>query len=121
MVTAVDRIVYYVSDMGRSVRFWRELLGRGPSFFSPGWVRFDIGPVALTLHEGRAVEGGHPHAGGGVVLMCDDLEAECRRLKSAGVPFRFEFHHTGTGDAYAGCLDPDGNEILLVGPVTPPE
>src|SRR5215831_5314411 len=41
-----------VSDMDRSVRFYRDVLGLKLKFQSPDWSEFDLGPNTLALHGG---------------------------------------------------------------------
>jgi catechol 2,3-dioxygenase-like lactoylglutathione lyase family enzyme len=41
-----------VSDMERSVRFYRDTLGLKLRFQSPDWSEFDLGPTTLALHGG---------------------------------------------------------------------
>ena len=41
-----------VSDMERSVRFYRDTLGLKLRFQSPDWSEFDLGSTTLALHGG---------------------------------------------------------------------
>jgi lactoylglutathione lyase len=41
-----------VSDMGRSVGFYRDVLGLKLRFESPEWTEFDLGGTTLALHGG---------------------------------------------------------------------
>src|SRR2546427_5696732 len=41
-----------VSDMDRSVRFYRETVGLKLRFQSPDWTEFDIDSSTLALHSG---------------------------------------------------------------------
>jgi lactoylglutathione lyase len=41
-----------VSDMDRSVRFYRDTLGLKLRFQSPDWTEFAVGPNTLALHGG---------------------------------------------------------------------
>ena len=68
MFSKVDYIMVNVSDMSRSVAFYRDILGLPLKFESPGWSEFQTGATTLALHlirtrEGR--EGGAPAGPGG--------------------------------------------------------
>jgi lactoylglutathione lyase len=41
-----------VSDMDRSVRFYRDVLGLKLKFQSPEWTEFDVDSTTLALHGG---------------------------------------------------------------------
>src|SRR2546425_6399126 len=41
-----------VSDMDRSVRFYRDTLGLKLRFQSPDWTEFDMGSSTIALHGG---------------------------------------------------------------------
>ena len=41
-----------VSDMERSVQFYRDTLGLKLRFQSPDWTEFDLGTTTLALHGG---------------------------------------------------------------------
>src|SRR5262245_44122864 len=43
--------IVMVSDMDRSVRFYRDLLGLKMRFDSPFWTEFDMGTTTLALHH----------------------------------------------------------------------
>ena len=46
-----DYIIVYVSDMQRSVAFYRDVLGLPLKFSSPGWTEFITGTTTLALHR----------------------------------------------------------------------
>ena len=58
MFTKVDYIKVNVSDMSRSVAFYRDILGLPLKFQSPGWSEFQTGATTLALHLIRARGGG---------------------------------------------------------------
>jgi catechol 2,3-dioxygenase-like lactoylglutathione lyase family enzyme len=54
MFSKVDYIKVNVSDMSRSVAFYRDILGLPLKFQSPGWSEFQTGATTLALHLIRA-------------------------------------------------------------------
>ena len=110
------QIVLYVENMERALAFYREFLGVQTLYQSPGWSTFRSGGVVVGLHDGRRLDGGHPHANAVPAFRVDNLKTAVERVKELGGRFRFEEHAAGNGDAYAAFADPDGNEVMLVGP-----
>ena len=52
MFTQIDYTMVVVSDMARSVAFYRDLLGIPLKFESPDWTEFLTGTTTLALHGG---------------------------------------------------------------------
>ena len=48
----VNYAIVFVSDMARSVSFYREVLGLPLRFESPGWTEFATDGATLVLHPG---------------------------------------------------------------------
>ena len=68
-----------VSDMDRSVRFYRDILGLKLRFQSPDWSEFDTGGTTLALHGGgkaASVPQGREQIAGtaSIGFNVDDLE-----------------------------------------------
>lgn len=47
----VNYAIIFVSDMGRSVSFYRDVLGLPLKFESPGWTEFATEGATLALHK----------------------------------------------------------------------
>ena len=113
VVTTLDHVYYWVSDMERAVRFYREILGLSlTSQEGENWAVFDAGGRQFALH--RAVEG-HPSTPGGAtaVFSVDDLDRARTVLSERGV----QFGHEGDVEGYArfaSFQDPDGNTVQLI-------
>ena len=105
-----DCVFYYVSDLERSIRFYRDVLGL--KLISQDIVaRFDIDGVLFEVvpaHDHSVVK----HAGNArLCLRVGNVEEALEELRAKGV-------HTGQaeskGTGKLGCFeDPDGNEICL--------
>lgn len=105
-----DCVFYYVSDMERAIRFYRDVLGF--KFVSRDDVaRFDIDGVLFELvpasEKSALRDGGNAR----LCLRVADVEQALKQLQGKGA-------RTGQAQRKAtgvlGCVeDPDGNEICL--------
>ena len=57
MFSKVDYVMVNVSDMRRSVAFYRDTLGLRLKFESPGWSEFETGERRSRLHAGTRAAG----------------------------------------------------------------
>ena len=126
MFSKVDYIMVNVSDMSRSVGFYRDILGLSLKFESPGWSEFQTGPTTLALHLIRArggAEGGapaEPLAGTcSIGFSVEDLAATHRELAARGAQFiRAPTEQANEGIRLAVCVDPDGLAIAFAQPLS---
>lgn len=114
----VNYAIVFVSDMKRSVAFYRDALGLPLKFESPGWTEFATDGATLALHasEGAATEGDNPlevPAGrcrpGISVVNIDEFH---KRMLDKNVPCVQEPTET-FGVRIAQYLDPDGLGISV--------
>ena len=110
-----SRILLRPADLGRSRRFYRDVLGLA--------VYREFGPaddpaVVFFLGQGLLEVSGHgPGPAGGPVmiwLQVRDVRAEHSRLAAAGVPVRREPVTEPWGLTEMWIEDPDGVPIVLV-------
>ena len=105
-----DCVFYYVSDMERSIRFYRDVLG--VRFVSQDDVaRFDIGGVLFELVPAPDESALRGAGNARLCLRVDDVEQALKALQAKGA-------RTGRAQRKsAGVLgtvdDPDGNEVCL--------
>ena len=109
----VSYAIVFVSDMPRSVAFYRDVVGLPLRFESPGWSEFATEGATLALHRGepRAPEAsptgdlaaGHSRPG----LRVPDLDAFHQRMLAYQVPCQQPPTPT-FGTRIALYLDPDG-------------
>lgn len=118
MFQQVDYIMVTVSDMKRSVEFYRDILGIPLKFESPDWTEFQTGPTTLALHGGgtpkaRSEGKSENHAGTcSIGFSVSDLETTFHQLKSKGVVFVMPpTQREGEGIRLAVALDPDGMSL----------
>ena len=109
----VNYAIVFVSDMGRSVAFYRDVLGLPLRFESPGWTEFATEGATLALHGGEGTgsprDAALPEAAGRCRpgLSVPDLEAFHRRMVEQRVPCLQE-PKAIFGDRVAQYADPDG-------------
>ena len=111
-----ERFVIYVSDMERSVAFYRDTLGLSLKFSSPGWSEFNTGSTTLALHRhmGGASHQAEPAAGQcSLIFALDDLQAGYETLKAEGANFSMAPQKQPSGLTFAILHDPDGFSITL--------
>lgn len=125
-VQELGHVVFYVSDIERSVAFYRDVLGwrqlgppeGGPrmpiAMFSGGHTHhelllIEVGRDAAPIPSGRRV--GMYHIGLKVGDSDDDLRAALARLREHGIPIQGATDHGVSHSLY--IADPDGNEIEL--------
>jgi catechol 2,3-dioxygenase-like lactoylglutathione lyase family enzyme len=115
-----------VSDMSRSVAFYRDILGLSLKFESPGWSEFHTGATTLALHLIRARVGGEgrvpaePVAGTcSIGFSVEDLAATHRELVARGAQFVLApTEQANEGIRLTVCTDPDGLTISFAEPLT---
>lgn len=125
MFKRIDYVMVMVSDMSRSVRFYRDILGFRLRFESPGWTEFDTEGTTLALHGGASPgPQGTParqETRAGTLAMgltVSNLDATVRMLRQQGVPIVVEpTLRDGEGIRLAVFTDPDGLAISLAEPV----
>ena len=113
LVSRLNVVYLYVSEMERSLGFYRDLLGI-PLEGDGDWQEASVGGTRFALH--LAHEGIGPLSSGSVHVNLEvaDLETATERLRAAGVaveePMRDDW------GAAAGITDPDGYELYLFQP-----
>src|SRR5881397_3875178 len=104
-----------VSDMDRSVRFYRDTLGLKLRFQSPDWTEFDAGSTTLALHSGGVPASPDKERFAGrasIGFNVDNVDKLFEELKSKGVRAAMPpTERAGEGIRLAVMLDPDGLPI----------
>lgn len=116
MLKQLDYAMVVVSDMTRSVQFYRDTLGIPLKFESPDWTEFNTGTTTLALHGGGVPQqhsgppsGGKVAGSGSIGFNVADLDKTYEELKAKGV--RFVMPPTDqpeNGIKLAVAIDPDG-------------
>jgi lactoylglutathione lyase len=121
MFTQIDYTMVVVSDMARSVAFYRDLLGIPLKFESPDWTEFLTGTTTLALHGGGVKSetvsqgDGDKYAGTcSIGFNVADVDQTYEELKAKGVRFVMPpTQREGEGIKLAVCIDPDGLPIAF--------
>jgi lactoylglutathione lyase len=117
LVSRLNVVFLYVTDMEQSLRFYRDLLGI-PLDIDPhedGWAETMLpGGVRFALHR---THDGVGELGSGTVRLnfeVEGIDAAAERLRAAGVEVS-EVEHESWGSACA-LVDPDGYRVGLFEP-----
>ena len=107
-----------VSDMKRSVAFYRDVLGFPLKFRSNGWTEFKTGTTTIALHGGGAKTTFRPDrmdVGACTIgFHVKNIQKTYEELKKKGVKFVMPpTEREGEGIKLTVCLDPDGLPINI--------
>lgn len=112
----VDYVIFYAGSLGRSLEFYRDVLGLEVRVEGDGYLEFAMENLKLSLFEKAKLpeligrEGGEaPCAEIGFIV--DDVEAEATRLREAGAPILTGPVDRPWGERTLHIADPDGNVI----------
>jgi predicted enzyme related to lactoylglutathione lyase len=115
MIKGLAGATIWSEDLNRLLPFYRDVLGLTVAIDSPGFVLLGKpGTPALALGTHSEVRGRNADPARHMVgLTSDDVDADWKRLKDAGV--EFIENPTDYGDVRLATLkDPDGNLIQLL-------
>ena len=119
MFTQLDYAMVVVSDMNRSVEFYRDTLGIPMKFESPEWTEFNTGTTTLALHGGGVAQQpsaptseGKPAGACSIGFNVENLDKTYEELMAKGVKFVMTpSEPEGQGIRLAVGVDPDGLHI----------
>ncbi|MEB3980016.1 VOC family protein [Mycobacterium sp. 663a-19] len=112
----VDYVIQYVESLGRSVAFYRDVIGLEVRIEGDGYVEFEMANTKFSLFERSKLpeligrEGGNAPCGE-IGFLIEDVDAEAGRLGELGVeilsgPIDRPWH-----ERTLHIADPDGNVI----------
>jgi lactoylglutathione lyase len=114
----IDYVMITVSNMARSVAFYKDKLGIPMKFGTPEWTEFQTGTTTLALHGGgqpqEAPKDPAAHYAGAcsIGFNVDNLELAYEQLQAKGVQFVMPpTERPGEGIKLAVAIDPDGLAI----------
>lgn len=114
----ISLTIIHVSDLRRSVHFYRDLLGLQLTAETSQWAEFQIGECRLALQGGADPTLTIPHKAAGYLsfsLEVDDVIEAYEVLKASGVEFvRPPAEHEF--GMLAVMRDPDARDIMLFEP-----
>ena len=110
MIGKLGLVMVVVKDMGRSVAFYRDVLGMKLEFESPFWSQLSAGNIEIGLHpESNRVKVA-PETGVSIGFYVADVQETAAALKAKGVRFLQEPKKEDFG-WLAVAADPDGYAI----------
>jgi lactoylglutathione lyase len=124
----VPRLAYsilFVSDLGRSIAFYRDTIGLPFRFSNESYAEFATEGAKFALYArprlpellGREAPPGRvPWPQGEVAFFADDPDAEHDRLRRAGVEVLAPPTDRPWGERTLHLADPDGNVVELTRP-----
>jgi len=116
MFKQIDYTMIVVSDMDRSVEFYRDKLGIPLKFQTPEWTEFATGATTLALHGGGVPAQGPPsgdpskRAGAcSIGFNVENVDKTYEELQAKGIRFVMPpTQREGEGIKLAVAIDPDG-------------
>jgi lactoylglutathione lyase len=121
--TDMDRLGYvilFVSDLERSVAFYRDVIGVPFRLEGDGYVEFATQGARFGLYDRNRLgvltgQGPEPpdRPGGEVVFLVEDVDAEATRLTEAGAAILSGPVDRPWGHRTVHVLDPDGFVVEL--------
>jgi lactoylglutathione lyase len=119
MFKQIDYTMIVVSDMQRSVEFYRDKLGIPLKFQTPDWTEFDTGATTLALHGGGVaseVQGDQSKIAGtcSIGFNVEDVDKTYADLNGRGIHFIMPpTQREGENIKLTVCLDPDGLPVAF--------
>lgn len=116
----INYAIVFVSDMDRSVAFYRDVFGLPLKFETPGWTEFATEGATLALHASDRpgsgeIDSEHPPAGRCRTGFCvPDLDAFHQKMVEQNVHCLQEPKDV-FGAQIAQYVDPDGMAISVSG------
>jgi catechol 2,3-dioxygenase-like lactoylglutathione lyase family enzyme len=105
-----------VTDMARSVAFYRDAVGLPVQFGSGEFTFLDAGGVTLVLQAHETLPPPDDGLRTEVVFPVEDIDAAYRALRHRGVVFRIEPRIVTSDRLAADFRDPDGHVLSIFGP-----
>ena len=111
-VKGLHTLLCEVTDMDRSVRFYRDVAGFTLTYENPHWSSLKAGNTNVGLHP-PFERSGDARGGGWIFgIEVDDIRAYRQKLTDAGVATT-DYHDTPPGAIFE-FSDPDGNRLQAI-------
>jgi len=112
MAVKIRYVIEFVADMGRAVKFYRDVVGWSLKFESPEWTEFQTGETTFALHPAsRENPAGKIELG----LVVENLQQSYEELKEKGVRFLMPPTKQDYGGKLARFEDSEGMPWSLAG------
>jgi len=107
-------VMIIVSDMDRSVAFYRDVLGLELEEQSEHWSQLNAGTISIGLHHSKEGVSLNPEGGGQLTFYVDDAYKAVEELRTRGAEIAQEPEREQFGGLLAYVKDPDGYLIMLM-------
>lgn len=115
-LSKIGVIVLGVSDLDKSVAFYRDRLGLKVTMQFEGFAFLDTASVTLVLNTGLAKATGRGAGATEVVFAVEHVRAAYEALRQQGVEFTHEPRAVAGPNWAANFQDPDGHLLSVFGP-----
>jgi predicted enzyme related to lactoylglutathione lyase len=105
-------VMLVVSNMNRSIAFYRDVMGLTVKNQSPDWTELEAGGVRIGLHSTTEKLHVKPNESYGIGFYVDDIQRTYKDLKARDVHFIRPPKQESFG-SLAVLSDPDGYHIQL--------
>ena len=112
----ISHVMLGVSDLDKSLAFYRDKLGFAVKNQIPGFAFLDAGGVTLALSKDIWTHLGKSAGASQVVFGVKSVKADYDELKSKGVEFMGEPRNADGSNWAANFRDPDGHLLSIFGP-----
>ena len=111
---AIHHTAIVTTDVGASLRFWRDGLGLGEKVASPFWTELTSGATVIALHGGGTVAERSTNLG----FRVPDADAAVASVLAAGGSVKVApSTQPEEGIRLAEVADTEGNVFFLSGPI----
>jgi len=80
MIVESVKYMLMAQDMGRAIRFYRDVIGLKVEFESPEWTELSFGSAIVALHGG----GTGAYRKTGLSLQVRDIVSACKEIEAGG-------------------------------------
>lgn len=105
MQNKLSYVIKFVADMGRAMKFYRDVLGLPLKFESPGWSEFATGDTTLALHPASEK---NPAGAVELAFTVPDIQEFYREMTAKGVKFTMPPTKQDFGGVLAQFVDSEG-------------
>lgn len=117
-LNGIANVMLGVSDLAKSLEFYRDKLGLSVQFESPGFAFLDGGSVSLALSEPLFKALDSSAGATEIVFGVDSIQSAYESLQGKGIEFKNEPRQVTPTDWAANFVDPDGHHLSIFGPGT---
>ncbi|HEV2615933.1 MAG TPA: VOC family protein [Candidatus Acidoferrales bacterium] len=112
MTPKLSYVIEFVGDMGRAVKFYRDVIGLPLKFESPGWSEFATGETSLGLHPASEK---NPAGKLEMGFNVPDIQKFHDEMRAKGITFSMPPKKQDFGGTLAQFVDSEGAHVSVSG------